>query len=378
MPLPLLQLALLSIMILATAAAMLSALTWIIWRTVSGAPVLPPWPNPARLVPWGGGTILLALFAWAFFNLAVSSTYMLLRSEQRIKVAQEPIVLPLPSPKKAEAASLTDVSAGSPKLSFTEQMLLVSILNGILLIVVPGGVLWITTGTLRDLGLNADHLWRDLRLGILAFLGVTPIVMGINAIAHLFLKTNKHPLEKMLRDEMGPGLIDLAYLSAVLLAPALEELFFRGILQGWLRKIVLTEQASESPDFAETPVEATEFPDPETPAPPLPEKFRLWPRLPTFGRDADAASSLDTGNGSTSRNNLARLLPVIVTSLIFAAVHFEQMPAPLAIFPLSMALGLLYERTESLVASFVLHALFNGFNTTLLVVAVTFGPLAKP
>ena len=54
------------------------------------------------------------------------------------------------------------------------------------------------------------------------------------------------------------------------------------------------------------------------------------------------------------------------------------MPAPLAIFPLSIALGLLYETTESLVPSFVLHALFNGFNTSLLVGRLLVNPGVKP
>jgi len=73
-----------------------------------------------------------------------------------------------------------------------------------------------------------------------------------------------------------------------------------------------------------------------------------------------------------------RLLPVVLTSVVFAGVHFEQMPAPLAIFPLSIVLGLLYETTGSLIPSFVLHALFNGFNTTLLVAALLYKPEWKP
>ncbi|MCA1685419.1 MAG: CPBP family intramembrane metalloprotease [Planctomycetia bacterium] len=75
-----------------------------------------------------------------------------------------------------------------------------------------------------------------------------------------------------------------------------------------------------------------------------------------------------------ARPQFQRILPILLTSAFFAAVHFEQMPAPLAIFPLSIALGLLYETTGSLVPSFVLHALFNGFNTTLLLGALLANP----
>jgi hypothetical protein len=49
-----------------------------------------------------------------------------------------------------------------------------------------------------------------------------------------------------------------------------------------------------------------------------------------------------------------------------------------AIFLLSLGLGTLYQRTGSLVASFVLHAAFNGFSTlTLILVALSPAPLDK-
>ena len=55
-----------------------------------------------------------------------------------------------------------------------------------------------------------------------------------------------------------------------------------------------------------------------------------------------------------------------------------QWPAPVAIFLLSLGLGALYQRTGSLVASFVLHAAFNGFSTlTLILVALNPVPLDK-
>ncbi len=65
-----------------------------------------------------------------------------------------------------------------------------------------------------------------------------------------------------------------------------------------------------------------------------------------------------------------RMVPIVLTSLLFSVVHYEQMPAPLALFPLAIVLGLLFERTGSLVPSIVLHGLFNGFNTTLLLGAL--------
>ena len=47
-----------------------------------------------------------------------------------------------------------------------------------------------------------------------------------------------------------------------------------------------------------------------------------------------------------------------------------QWPAPLAIFFLSVGLGAVYQRTGSLIASFVMHALFNGLGTMMLFLAI--------
>jgi Type II CAAX prenyl endopeptidase Rce1-like len=62
-------------------------------------------------------------------------------------------------------------------------------------------------------------------------------------------------------------------------------------------------------------------------------------------------------------------LPILLTSIIFAVMHLPQWPAPIAILLLSLALGTVYQRTGSLLASITMHATFNGFNTLLLLLA---------
>lgn len=65
--------------------------------------------------------------------------------------------------------------------------------------------------------------------------------------------------------------------------------------------------------------------------------------------------------------------PIVLTSTLFALVHFPQWPAPLAIFFLSLGLGYVFERSGSLIASMVMHALFNGLGTLLLFVMILIG-----
>src|SRR5262249_28766190 len=60
------------------------------------------------------------------------------------------------------------------------------------------------------------------------------------------------------------------------------------------------------------------------------------------------------------------LAGIAVTSVIFAAMHGPQWPAPIALFVLSFVIGYVYQRTGSLIAAICMHATFNGFSTLLL------------
>ena len=247
------------------------------------------------------------------------------------------------------------VGRDNSPLTFTEQIVLVSIIDLILLAVVPVSVMLLSNADRVDLGLTSDNLARNVAIGGAAFLLITPVVMTINGLAQwfyqLFYQSKPHPLLEMLRDEATPGAIVLAYVSAVILAPAAEELIFRGIIQGWLRRVFLESSLSDDPS------------DPTY----LPPQERLEPGI----RWLPAAPGILSRN--LAKSSTWRYLPVVLTSAFFALIHFPQMPAPLALFPLSLVLGMVYERTGSLVPSIVLHALFNGFNTTMLLFALLMG-----
>lgn len=60
---------------------------------------------------------------------------------------------------------------------------------------------------------------------------------------------------------------------------------------------------------------------------------------------------------------------VVFTSLVFAAVH--GMPDSIALIPLALVLGWLYEETNDAIAAMVLHANFNLFN---LLIAISIDP----
>jgi membrane protease YdiL (CAAX protease family) len=172
----------------------------------------------------------------------------------------------------------------------------------------------------------------------------TPGVYGVFLIAQLVWKAEKHPLEQMMRANATTPVFILAVVSGVILAPAVEELFFRGILQGWLTRV-----------FAE-------------PKPPAAQAALLLAEEPAAD-DLELRfdePEADRRTPGRFRRELTRMLPNVITSILFAAVHIPQWPAPVAIFALSMVLGVLYQRTRSIAGPFVLHALFNGLSTVML------------
>jgi membrane protease YdiL (CAAX protease family) len=126
---------------------------------------------------------------------------------------------------------------------------------------------------------------------------------------------SEHELLKTLGEVTSPRMKIILVASAVLLAPAFEEILFRGYVQtallGSLWRIF-------------TPPESVE---------PHPKRWQRW-------------------------------LAIIIASVAFAGVHpqFWMMPP---IFFLSICLGYAYERTGNLWVTIVIHAMFNAASTAL-------------
>jgi hypothetical protein len=68
---------------------------------------------------------------------------------------------------------------------------------------------------------------------------------------------------------------------------------------------------------------------------------------------------------------------VVLTSLIFGAVHWAQWPAPVALCVLGLVIGTVYHRTGSLIAAVCMHASFNAFSTTAMLVGALYGQLVE-
>lgn len=162
----------------------------------------------------------------------------------------------------------------------------------------------------RRLGFDRDPLLADLQLGGFAFLLIGPPVFGIHALISQWFKS-EHPLIETALKTPDASFLTAAAVSAVLVAPLVEEYLFRVLLQGWLETLRLEE-----------PKEA------EDEGPPPPPRVRpYW--------------------------------PILVSAGGFAAIHANHGPDPIPLFFFAVGLGVLYRRTQRITASLVVHLLLN-------------------
>jgi membrane protease YdiL (CAAX protease family) len=183
---------------------------------------------------------------------------------------------------------------------------------------------------------------------------MTPAVYAVQSLAVRIWRSQQHPVEQMVLDKFSVGIAILAVASTIVLAPMIEELLFRGIVQRWLARLV-----------GDRPRSSTIEEDPGSPGIPG-DDFEWEPGHPL-------TKAVEEGEAENKRGVLVHQgaspgssLPIVLTSVLFATMHLPQWPAPIAIFLLSMALGRLFQRTGSLIAVATMHATFNGFSTLLL------------
>jgi len=90
----------------------------------------------------------------------------------------------------------------------------------------------------RHFGVLPRHFWRELQTAVLALLAALPLVVGANVIAALIsdwwgaeTPLFGHDMLQALRAAREPWVVLLIIFSATLLAPLLEEIVFRGLVQ---------------------------------------------------------------------------------------------------------------------------------------------------
>ncbi len=160
-----------------------------------------------------------------------------------------------------------------------------------------------------DLGVPRGTLGGDLRLAAGTFLAAMLPVYGVQVfLTQVAGFESKHPLQELASKQPTVGVLLLATVVAVLVAPLAEELLFRVILQGWLEKKQIESRKRRGIEPAEP----------------------------------------------------AGFAPIVAVSLVFGMMHYGHGPDPVALFVLSLFLGYAYQRTHRLFAPLAIHMGVNS------------------
>ena len=167
----------------------------------------------------------------------------------------------------------------------------------------------------RRVGLLPRHPTRDVRWGLMG--GVIGFglagLSGIIAVALMSLLGEPapevaHETLVTLQESFSLNLLLTIIISAVIMAPLIEELVFRGVLQTTLMRLM---------------------------------KGRRWPAM-------------------------------LITAAVFSAIHAWVVPAQalLSLFVLGLVFSYVYERTGSLLTPILAHAVFNAINIAVAMVTM--------
>lgn len=258
-------------------------------------------------------------------------------------------------------------------------------------------------------GVTWSRWQANVVIGLGAFVLVSPIVFGTFILAALILPERPHALVSIgNRIQYEWEWIFLAF-QAVLVAPLLEEIVFRGILLGWLRRASLTGHIAVASMTVAVGYTGISYHDsrenvnvfdfgPIAFAVLLAgwyafllyrlarrfglreEEIQAWrpePDLVALETDAETpareVSDEDKARFRQWRDANATLA-IYGSAMLFAAFHSDAWPAPVPLFVMALVLGAIATRTQSLVGPIVYHALFNVVASIALYGSVAYAP----
>ncbi len=282
-------------------------------------------------------------------------------------------------------------------------------------------ILFLVSGTRpAHFGMTQTRFIPNLVAGYFLWLILTPLVLAVFFYILEWMPYDEHPLSKITQQNLLAVEWLLWIFQGVVAAPLLEELLFRGVLLGWLRRATLPGHlvvAGVAFLFCGLAAIKPLMPDVEVDVPIhfKPTEVKWGPvvfavvLIPAYlipaglffsrrrgvltGNREDqekrmpATTSLETGIQSaespiTSSVSLSpgksvtpKILavpqsrvdqfreafgPICGSSLLFAAFHAEIWPSPIPLFLFALGLGWLAYRSNSLVGPIVVHVLFNA------------------
>ncbi len=211
-------------------------------------------------------------------------------------------------------------------------------------------------------GWRREYLGQDLKIGGIAFLMVLPIVLGIQwLLSHLV--EYDHETIRLFQENFSLRTALIGWFTAVLVAPMCEEVFFRGLVQGWLQRIAIGPARG-----LDVKVIIGGWPDERSnltgPSKNLVGEFETQTGAIRYSDNPYTSPAADTAvvkAESIRHPDAWYWAPILLSSGLFALAHLGQGLAPIPLFVFGFALGYLYRRTGSLIPCITVHFLLNAF-----------------
>jgi len=314
--------------------------------------------QPRRLVPWGLVDLIVIVVL-----LLISQLLVFGLSESILGVSLEGGLRELPP---REQASVMGLFSCSTLMTWAMSVIWLRLRHAVSAI---------------DMGWAGGHAGEDTRVGLAGYVMlVAPVFTLQHALTVWMGLETKHPLVELLIDFPDPVFFVLSTFAAVLIAPLVEEYFFRVYLQGWMENLaIMWSNRWQSGLTAETrrrgavvgpflPVTAEilagdAVDSPPMPVDPLPDASLVATEP---GGSVEPLSTLQ--NAVYEAESLRELRPgpvwwpIVVSSLLFALAHYSHGPDPIPLFFLAMGLGYIYQRTHRVWPCILIHMLVNGFS----------------
>ncbi len=211
-----------------------------------------------------------------------------------------------------------------------------------------------------QLGVSKTRFLPNLILGCLAWFPLTILTLAVHFLVLQWIPGQDHPLTQLANESLFPWEWALIALEALLAAPILEELVFRGILAGWLLR------CSKNGHYAVMSASLVLagwffFSPPQGSEPNLGPLLFVLVLLPGYGFIVYRWGPTGSGNSADLPPPLRHPWPAIVgSSLLWAVFHAAVWPSPIPLFVLGLGLGWLAYRTQNLVCPLIVHLLFNA------------------
>lgn len=276
------------------------------------------------------------------------------------------------SAKSVWGISLTDELSEMLPIDQAKIMALFSLATFVTWLLGMKWMRWRQDASWLDLGWQRKTVVKDVRIGVFAYLMLITPVFAIQFILTRWMET-KHPLIELLRENPDPWFFAFSGIAAVVIAPVVEEYFFRVFLQGWLENVSFVIRARWPISNAGQSLILGA----------VARRLSFSSHLQTAQDSDDGfagnASELPLNNVSDETSGLYAMdtqqlgrnwIPIVVSATCFAIAHISHGPDPIPLFVLALGLGYVYQRSHRVLPCIVIHMLVNGISMMLLWVSV--------